>query len=513
MQKKSLILKLCLFATGVAGIMAEFVLSTLASYLLGNSIFQWSVIISLMLFAMGTGSYLSQHVRTHLLDSFIFTEFALSLVTAISAGVTYSIAAFTQSSNFFIYGLSFVIGVLIGLEIPLVTRINQHYETLRVNISSVMEYDYLGSLAGGLFFSFFALPYLGLTYTPIALGAVNFFVASLLVWKFKDLIHYKVSVYISFVFVFCLLVGLVITIKPIILYGEQKQYQDPIIYEEQTLYQKIVVTRWKDYYWLFLNRNLQFSTFDEERYHEPLVHPALFLAPVRRKVLVLGGGDGLAVREILKYEEVEKIVLVDLDPAMTELGREFYVFVEANKGALNDKRVSVINQDAFEFMEQSKELYDVIVVDLPDPRTVELTKLYSKNFYILARKHLSRYGIIVTQSCDILMQTKVFTSVTRTMEAAGFSVVPYHNFVPTMGDWGWNLGMKSDIMSVEDITNRLEELDLNNVLTKFLNRSAMIGMIHFGKGIIETKHSVKVSTVFHPYIYQYYREGYRITLD
>ena len=133
-----------------------------------------------MLFAMGVGSYLSQHIKTHLLDSFIFIEFALSILTAMSAGVTYSIAAFTQATNFFIYTLSCAIGILIGLEIPLVTRINQHYETLRINISSVMEYDYLGSLAGGLFFSFFALPHLGLTYTPAALGGVNFFVASVL---------------------------------------------------------------------------------------------------------------------------------------------------------------------------------------------------------------------------------------------------------------------------------------------------------------------------------------------
>src|SRR3990172_1501025 len=262
MQNKSLILKLCLFATGMAGIMAEFVLSTLASYLLGDSIFQWSLIISLMLFAMGVGSYLSQHINTHLFDSFIFIEFALSIFTAMSAALIYSIAAFTESTHFFIYTLSFFIGILIGLEIPLVTRINQHYETLRVNISSVMVYDYLGSMVGGLSFSFFALPLLGLTYTPVALGGVNFFVASLLLFKFKDLITYKRSVYLSFGFVLFALIALVITIKPIVIFGEQRQYRDLIVYEEQTLYQKIVVTQWKNYYWLFLDKNIQFSTFD-----------------------------------------------------------------------------------------------------------------------------------------------------------------------------------------------------------------------------------------------------------
>ena len=513
MQKKSLILKLCLFVTGLAGIMAEFVLSTLASYLLGNSIFQWSLIISLMLFAMGVGSYVSQFIKTHILDSFIFAECALSLLTAISAAVTYTIAAFTQAANVFIYALSLFIGCLIGLEIPLVTRINESYETLRVNISSVMEFDYLGSVVGGLLFSFFALPYLGLTYTPIALGGVNLFVASLLVLKFRSLIYYKRAVYTAYAIVFLTLTVLTITIRPVILYGEQKQYRDPIIYKQQTLYQKIVVTQWKNYYWLYLNRNLQFSTFDEKRYHEPLVHPAMSLAPVKKNVLVLGGGDGLAVREILKYTDLEKITLVDLDPQMTELGKHFYVFVEANKGSLNDKKVQIINQDAFEYLKESKEFFDIIIVDLPDPRTVELAKLYSKNFYIHAWKSLSRYGVIVTQSCDILMQTRAFNTITKTMEAAGFSVVPYHNFVPTMGDWGWNIGMKSDVMTSENMRNRLMNLDFKNVKTEFLNQSAMIGMVHFGKGVLNIKEEVQVNTEFHPHVYLYYNEGYQVMLE
>lgn len=508
----SIILKICLFATGLAGIVAEFVLSTLASYLLGNSIFQWSLIISLMLFAMGIGSHVTKYIRTYLLDKFVFTEFFLSILCGISAAVTYSLAAYTQATNLFIYSLSFLIGFLIGLEIPLVTRINQHYETLRVNISTVMQYDYLGALAGGLIFSFFALPKLGLTYTPIALSFVNFIVASILFLKFRELLHFKRSIYFSFSAVTVFLTILTITIRPIILFSEQKQYRDKIIFQTQSLYQKIVITQWKKNYWLFINRNLQFSTYDEERYHEPLVHPALSVAPSRKNILVLGGGDGLAVREILKYPDVEKIVLVDLDPVMTDLGQHFYVFLDANHGSLNDPQVTIVNIDAFQFLKQDTLLYDAIIVDLPDPNTVELAKLYSTNFYELAKHHLSKYGILVTQSCEVLMATKAFCCINKTMEAAGFSVMPYHNYISTMGDWGWNLGMKSEMMSAEKLKQKLQKLPFAFIETKFLNQEALISMIHFGKGIFEKKNALAINTEIHPILYKYYMDAYEMQL-
>ena len=509
-HRKTLILKVALFATGLAGIVAEFVLSTLASYLLGDSILQWSLIISLMLFAMGMGSLLSRFIRQHLLDKFILTEYTLSIFCSISAGLSYWLAAYVQQISVLIYTLAIIIGLLIGLEIPLVTRINEAYQELRVNISAVMQYDYLGALVGGLLFSFVALPHLGLTYTPILLGGLNFLIALLLFWKFRNLTHFKKTLVSLAIVVSIFLIGLILIIQPVILFSEQKQYRDKIIYQEQSLYQKIVITQWQHYFWLFINQNVQFSSYDEWRYHEPLVHPVMSLVKNPTKVLILGGGDGLAAREVLKYKPVQQIILVDLDPAMTRLGQNYSVFLALNKGALNDEKVTIVNMDAYQYLKQDSTLYDVIIIDLPDPNNVELSKLYSKNFYRVVKQHLARYGAVVTQATDVSHATRTFCCILKTMESAGLSTVPYHNYVQTMGNWGWILGMKCESISQEAIKEQLLQQHFDNVTTRFLNQSAMISMMHFGKGSLEIKTAVEVNTELRPVLYRYYLEAYEL---
>ena len=391
-------LKLSLFATGCAGIVAEFVLSTLATYLLGNAVFQWTIVMSLMLFAMGVGSRISKRFGEHLLDTFIAVEFCLSLCCASAAVLAYGLAAYTSQINLIIYAMSAVIGVLIGMEIPLVARLNEAYEELRVNIASVMEKDYLGSLVGGLLFAFVALPHLGLTYTPIILGGINFIVASILLWIFYSLLKHNRLLVGAFIFCALFLIALLLLAKPIILFGEQAKYRDKVIYTAQTPYQKIVMTQWREFYWLFLNGKEQFSTYDEEKYHEPLVHPALSITSDRANVLILGGGDGLALREILKHDNVESVTLVDMDRNMTELASSFPVLVDINHGSMMDKRLTVVNQDAKTFLRNDSSLYGVIIVDMPDPATVDLMHVYSRNFYSLAARHLIRGGVFVTQA-------------------------------------------------------------------------------------------------------------------
>ena len=186
MKLKSNILKFSLFATGLSGIVAEYILSTLATYFLGDSVFQWTMIVSIMLFSMGLGSRISKYFKTNLLRSFLYIEFLLSVLVSFSSLFVYSASAFSIYTGLIIYTLSISIGILIGMEIPIVVRLNDEFETLRINVSSVMEKDYYGALVGGLFFAFFGLPYLGLTYTPFVLGIVNFTVALLLyflLWK------------------------------------------------------------------------------------------------------------------------------------------------------------------------------------------------------------------------------------------------------------------------------------------------------------------------------------------
>ena len=506
-NRQSHLLKICMFATGCAGIVAEFTLSTLASYLLGNTTLQWTLVMSLMLFAMGLGSRWSRLFTDHLLDRFISIEFLLSILCATSSAAAYFGAAFIDSIAFVIYGYALAIGILIGMEIPLVARLNEAYEELRTNISSVMEKDYYGALAGGVFFAFFALPKLGLTYTPVVLGAVNFAVASILLWRYRNLLTHRHRLIATFWGMAIGLMALSIFMRPIVMFGEQSRYRDRIVFEAQTAYQRIVITQWKNHHWLYLNGSVQFSTYDEARYHEPLVHPAMQLASTHARVLILGGGDGLALREVLKYPGVSSATLVDLDQGMIDLAKSNPIFIEANKGSLSDPRVHIVIGDAGRFLEQSSDLFDIIIIDLPDPKDPDLARLYSREFYHLCSRHLSTDGVIVTQASSPLHSPHAFLCIYRTMVAAEFSVMPYHNYVPTMGDWGFMLGMRGPLLLEKGLDDRAKELDFSKIETQFLNQEAMLGMLQFWKDIFADLNSIIVSTELEPTVDRYYRKA------
>ena len=506
-KKNSWVLKASIFATGLAGIVAEYVMSTLASYLLGNTVIQWTLTLSVMMFAMGVGSRISKNINRNLLDVFIIVEFSLSLICGISAIGVYFLSIYIPNIAFLIYFISFSIGFLIGLEIPLVTRLNNLFEELRVNISSVMEKDYYGSLLGGIFFAFFALPKLGLTYTPILLGAVNFLVALLLVYKFYKYLGNKKLILFSASAIPLILILLAVFAKPVVLFGEQQKYIDHIIYEEQSQYQKIVITHWKDHHWLYLNGNEQFSSYDEEKYHEPLIHPAMQIYGHPQNILVLGGGDGLAVREILKYHSVKKVEVVDLDPAITNLGKTYPIFRELNNNSLNNPIVKIINKDAYIFLKESKEIYDVIIIDLPDPKSITLARLYTRQFYRLASTHLSKNGVIATQATSPFFSKKAFLSIQKSMEAVGFPVVSYHNHIPTLGEWGFVLAFKSNNVSSTALKDRLKSINFSNVKTRYIDREIMAAMMTFGKDFFKEYDIIKINDEIDLALYQYYRKG------
>ena len=507
LSRLSFILKTCVFATGCAAIVTEYTLATLASYLLGDSIFQWTIVVSLMLFSMGLGSRYSRKYGVRLLDRFVKIEFGLSFLCTFSAMFCFWISAYTIHFGLVIYGIACMIGFMTGLEIPLITRINQTYESLRENISSIMESDYYGGLLGGALFAFILLPFFGLTYTPVIIGSLNLIVASLILWQFPDRLERPRILNIKFV-VLLLISGMAFAVaKPIVLYGEQHKYKDKIVYQEQTRYQKIVITQWKNDYWLFLNGSTQFSTYDEERYHEPLVHPVMGLIEERNDILLLGGGDGLAAREILKYSDVESLTLVDLDPAMTRLAQENEIFFKINQGSLNDIRVRVVNQDAYKFIKETDNLYDAIIIDLPDPKSVSLSLLYSLGFYKMIEKHLKPFGAMVTQSTSPLYSSEAFLCIKRTMQAAGFVILSYQNSVPSMGQWGWQLGIRKKAMSADLLKKKIMKHKFLDIETRFFNQDAMISMVHFGKGLFEREGEIEPNTQFNHNILKYYREG------
>ena len=502
-KRKSFVLKAALFATGFSGIVAEYILSTLASYFIGNAILQFTLIVSIMLFSMGLGSRLSKSFNSNIIFYFVITELVLSVLVSFSAIASYLIYGFTSVSWVIIYLLSIIIGLLIGLEIPFATRINNEFEELRLNISNILEKDYYGSLLGGLFFAFVGLPYLGLTYTPFVLGFINLVVSFWLFYVLRHQISTRlrrlvVGLYIA-VFTIIML-GLVFA-KPLVLFGEQAKYKDRIVFSEQTKYQKIVITKWKDWHSLYINGNQQLSTFDEYLYHEPMVHTTLGITKKKEHILILGGGDGCIVRELLKYKDVGKITLVDLDKKMLDLGKSHPIFKTLNNNALNHVKVNTVVDDAFTFLEQSEALYDAILVDLPDPNNVDLNKLYTKEFYTLCYRNLDEHGTFITQSGSPYYATKAFYCIDKTLKSSGFYTLPMHNQILTLGEWSWIIGKKKEVYPRD-----LNQIDVSALGLKWLNKSSLVGLTSFGKPLADTT-GVKVNTIFDPKLYLYYKQG------
>ena len=507
-MSKSNILKLALFATGLSGIVAEYVLSTLATYFLGDSVFQWTMIVSMMLFSMGLGSRLSRYITTNLLQKFIYIEFTLSVITAFVSIITYITSAYYGDNTVIIYGLSILVGLLIGMEIPIVMRLNNEFEELKVNVSSVMEKDYYGSLLGGIFFAFVGLPYLGLTYTPFILGAINFLVACMLIYILWQSMTAKLKPkLIGLIILVALGIGSgAIFAKRIIDYGESLRYKDRVILSEQTKYQRIVITQSQDSYWLFLNGNQQLSSIDEVMYHEPLVHPVMGLLKEPKDILVMGGGDGGAIREILKYPSVERITLVDLDPRMTEIGAAHPWLSLMNQGAFENPKVEVVNADGFTWLEANRDYYDAVIIDLPDPKTVELGRLYSYEFYKLCYNTLRKHGVITTQAGSPYYAARAFKCIDQTITEAGFITAPLHNQVVTLGEWGWVMGTKEG--SKEGLKTKLQSLKFDNVSTEWVNQEAMTLMTSFGKNVFpDDDKPVEVNKIHNPVLYRYYLKG------
>lgn len=505
-KRPSNVLKIALFATGLSGIVAEYTLSTLASYLLGNAVLQFTMIVSLMLFAMGIGSRISKSIKKNLLEALIVIEICLSIAASFSAISAFYMAAYTNVAAIFIYTLAFLIGLLIGLEIPLVTRINESYESLRENIANVMEKDYYGSLVGGLAFALVGLPILGMEYTPFVFGGINFLVAMWLFWRLrKHLIpSWRKGLAVAMMTTTLIVGGGAVFSESLIRYSEDGMYKDLVVYREQSKYQRIMMTKFHGEHWLFINNNAQLSTLDEHLYHEPLVHPVMGITGKAQDVLVLGGGDGCAVRELLKYDHIQNITLVDLDPAMTRLGAEHPVLVQLNQGALSDPKVTVLNEDGFNYLAEGNHFFDVIMVDLPDPKSVDVNKLYTKEFYQLCKRSLRAHGHLITQAGSPYFATQAFKCIDSTMQTAGFQTLPMHNQVLTLGEWGWIIG--STRYSKEQLKAKSRNLQFEGIDTRWLNNEAMLLMTSFGKDLVDVE-GVEVNTISNPVLYRYYLSG------
>src|ERR1700723_1665293 len=433
----NILIFLTVLLVAACGLIYELIAGTIASYLVGDSVFQFSTVIGTYLFAMGLGSALSRYLNKGLIRRFIWIELMLGVVGGFSSAALMWAFAFTEGFHLVLYALVIIMGMLVGLEIPLLMRIVKDRYAFRDVVAHVLTFDYLGALGASLLFPILLIPRLGLVRSAMLFGIINVLVALWSTFLFaKQLASAQALRIICVVVLSGLGIGLT-QAKRITLAAEDNIYADEIIFARDTRYQHIVLTRFKDDIRLFLSSHLQFSSRDEYRYHEALVHPGLSAIPAPRRVLVLGGGDGLAVREILKYPQIESITLVDLDPEMTRLFSTHPMLTALNQKSFSSPKVHITNADAFPWVDSNGDSFDFIVIDFPDPTNYSLGKLYTTAFYKAAARHLSAQGLMVVQSTSPMFARDSYWCIAETLKQAGLKTYPYHVYVPSFGEWGF----------------------------------------------------------------------------
>jgi spermidine synthase len=426
------------FVVAACGLIYELAAGAVASYLLGDSVLQFSTVIGAYLFAMGLGSYFSRFFERQLPAHFLRIELLVALFGGALPALLFLANGYLPGAfRFLLYAMVLIVGMLVGLEIPLVMRILRRNVAFKELVSQVLTFDYLGALAVSVAFPLLLVPQLGLIRTGLLFGLMNAAVAVWALWLFRFELRRFRSHAAACALTLLALAAAFAAAEQITTLAEDKFYQDRVVFTADSPYQRIVVTQGKAGHRLFLNGNLQFAERDEYRYHEALVHPAMAAHGAAKRVAILGGGDGMAVREVLKYPGVQSVTLVELDPAMTRLFSQQPTLVALNGGALNSPKVHIVNTDAFKWLEQGSETFDIIIVDFPDPTNFSIGKLYTNSFYGLLDQRLSASGYAVIQTTSPLIARQSFWTVVQTIESVGLQTAPYHAHVPSFGEWGY----------------------------------------------------------------------------
>lgn len=536
------LLFLCMFFSGYCGIVSELSLFNLGTVLLGGANTTLLYTMGVQMFFMGLGSILTESRLFSRIsfDQFALIELLLSFFCMISIPfIHFFSSSFPYRELILFITLSAIIGTLIGMEIPIILRLNAQIGFhLRENSARVMMADYFGSLAAFVFFPYLLFPFLGITVSAFSGGVVNLLIALFSLFFFYPKFQRPGLIFIlSFILLlFSVLLG--VNLQKITDAADQKLYQDPVIYKRNTRYQQLVFTKrdpfseqktrlqkipektifsaregryelkkfydiYKDDFRFFINGGLQFSSIDEYRYHEFLVHPAMALNPQAETVLVLGGGDGLCVREILKYEHVRQIILVDLDNELTDLFRHTEL-ARLNNYALQNPRVQIINTDAFLFLRETTTKFPLILIDFPDPYGIETAKLYSRQFYELLRQALTEDGFYAVQSTSPLFNRRSFISIGKTLRSANLSALPAHIDMKSFEEWGFHLGSPTfdETQIREKLRNWTEPVE-----TVYLNNNALQAAFLFGKDTFHDADSIAINDLNRLILQSLYKSG------
>lgn len=536
------LLAFCMFSTGASGLVNEFVLATITTYILGNSIEQFSIVIASMMLMMGISGFVQTRMSdNNLIYKFIGVEVVMAILGGFAPLAIYGAFAYFEY-NFAVVHYFFVlsVGFLIGFEIPIVMRIiNQQKISLKTNLAIVYAMDYVGAFIGAIIWVYVLLKFYPLTEISFIVAGFNFAIALITVFYFiyTGMIKHRFTTALVMIITSAVLVVGYLNNRDISALFEQRFYDDPIIHKTTTKYQHIVLTENKALgdIRLYINGNTQFSSLDEKRYHDLLVHPVMSIAKMPEHALILGGGDGLALRELLKYKNLKTITLVDLDPDMIKLASENPHLRKLNKDAFQDARLHVrppgnvnsINvkgvyletQDSWSKKQDSEwvatvdvysidadlfirsknnQRWDVVIIDFPDPSSVELSKLYSKQFYRKLRRHLSSNAFVSIQSTSPYHSKESFLTIGKTLKSAGFNILPYRQNIPSFGDWGFHLAWSSASGESEKaIKNNIKSIETFSVNTDYVTPELMQASFAFGKGELTSKTNC-VNTVMFP---------------
>lgn len=548
-----------LICSGLCCIVDEYILAQLSSNILGNPAQQWPIVIGLMLFATGVGAWMAQFVKEErTLQAFISIELLLSFLGGYSPLIIMWAYAYTFAHfKLVFYSTSFIIGLLIGFEQPLIATINKKFVGFRSNISMTISLDVLGAAIGTFIWIKFLIGKVEIYHAAFMVTLLNLSVALLTYYflvrygpeELKTSRRTFIGIGLAAVLGVC---GLFFS-ADLADVAEQELYTGKIIHKESTPYQRVVMTEHPKTgdVMMYLNGGLQFCSKDENRYHENLVHPNLKIrsltntASAPLDILVLGGGDGMAVREIRKYKNIKSITLVELDPAITELATQHPKLLELNDSSLigsnihilkpelpkSEKEipiyselkhtdadgnklyyimdtVSVLHEDAYTFVEQIAQQgkkYDAIFIDFPDPRNESLGKLYSKYFFTRIRLLLKPGGLVSIQASSPVHANRAYICVGKTMTAAGLDVLPYHDNIPSFNEWGWYLAARQeDQFNLHLLAERLYTLEQFDVPTSYLTPKKFFSNTIFGKDILLNAEDIEISTLSNPRVYYYY---------
>lgn len=231
------------------------------------------------------------------------------------------------------------------------------------------------------------------------------------------------------------------------------------ILEKKTKFQKLELFE-HDFYGkvLRLDGYFQTSEFDEFLYHESLVQFPLFAHPNPKKILIIGGGDGGSLEEATKHQNIEKITMVELDKEVVEFSKKY--LSKINKNSFEDKRVNLIFDDGIKFLENTKENFDIVILDLTDP-SGESRDLYTKEFYELVSKRLNTSGILSLHTEAYIHYPDIFSRIISTLKSV-FKYVGNHSvFIPIYGT-SLSFGLCSNDINFKDIGKDILEKRFQN---------------------------------------------------